>query len=145
LPLETSRGPRVLLLVLVIILAVCVALVIRTDYTQPWRAHQKKFRSIVKSKFGPEKAAQIQVGIQQIWIPDLGVTDRCVTCHMGEPWKGLEDQYIPYASHSRPELISKHPFDKFGCTFCHGGQGYATEQPEAHGWVEDWQDPRTDL
>jgi cytochrome c2 len=64
---------------------------------------------------------------------------------MGVTWKGLEDEYIPYASHSRPELLKKHPVDRFGCTYCHGGQGYAVDMKEAHGWVEHWEDPRPDL
>jgi cytochrome c2 len=145
LALKSSRWLQVTILVLVIILAVLVALMLRTDYEQTWRTHQAKFKSIISAKFGPEKAAPISVGIKQIWVPDLDVTDRCVTCHMGVTWKGLEDEYIPYSSHSRPELIQKHPFDKFGCTFCHGGQGYATDMTEAHGWVEHWEDPRPDL
>ena len=123
LSLTSSRGLQVLLLLLVIALAGVVALMIRSDYTQGWRIHQEKFRKIIEAKFGPEKARQLPTGILQIWAPDLEVTDRCITCHQGVTWKGLEDEYIPYSGHSRPELIKKHPFEKFGCTCCHGGQG----------------------
>jgi hypothetical protein len=143
--LKSSRSLLVIIVAALVVLAVLTALMLRTDYDQVWRTHQEKFKSIIATKFGPEKAATIQMGIKQIWIPDLNVTDRCVTCHMGVTWKGLEDEYIPYSSHSRPELIAKHPFEKFGCVCCHGGQGYATDMTEAHGWVEHWEDPRPDL
>lgn len=145
LPLTSSRTIQILILVLVIVLLALVVFMLRTDFTQEWRSHQEKFKSIVAAKLGEEKAAEVPTGIQQIWLPDLGVTDRCVTCHMGVTWKGLEDEYIPYASHSRPELMKKHPVSRYGCSYCHGGQGYAIDMEEAHGWVEHWEDPRPDL
>lgn len=145
LPVSSSRPLQIIILILVAALLVLVVLMLRTDLTQEWRAHQEKFKSIVVAKLGTDKAVEIETGILQIWIPDLGVTDRCITCHMGVTWKGLEDEYIPYAGHSGPELMKKHPVGKFGCTYCHGGQGYATDMVEAHGWVEHWEDPRPDL
>ncbi|MEK6757088.1 MAG: c-type cytochrome, partial [Bacteroidota bacterium] len=39
------------------------------------------------------------------------------------------------------DILEKHPINKFGCTTCHGGQGYATEMQTAHGFVEHWQQP----
>ncbi len=145
LPLTSSRTLQIVVLFLVVVLLVLVLLTLRTEFTQEWRTHQAKFKSIVEAKFGKEKAADVETRIRQIWIPDLEVTDRCVTCHMGVTWKGLGDEYIPYASHSRPELMEKHPVNRFGCTYCHGGQGYAIDMKEAHGWTEHWEDPRTDL
>jgi len=145
LPLTSSRTLQVIMLILVVVLLAFVILMLRTDYTQEWRTYQEKFKSIVLKKLGPEKAREAPTGIQQIWIPDLGVTDRCVTCHMGVTWDGLQEEYIPYATHSQPELMKKHPVGKYGCTYCHGGQGYAVDMEEAHGWIEHWEDPRTDL
>jgi cytochrome c2 len=116
---------------------------IARDWTQDWQRHQSEFRRLVAQRFGDERAEKIPRGIQQIWIQDLDRVDRCVTCHMGVSWKGLEDLDLPYSSHSRPELIKKHPFGKYGCTICHGGQGYATVGWEAHGELEerDWDEP----
>jgi cytochrome c2 len=37
--------------------------------------------------------------------------------------------------------MAKHPSDKFGCTTCHGGQGYAISEYAAHGFVEHWEEP----
>jgi mono/diheme cytochrome c family protein len=37
--------------------------------------------------------------------------------------------------------MSKHPFPTFGCTACHGGQGFALDEAAAHGAIEHWDDP----
>jgi cytochrome c2 len=62
---------------------------------------------------------------------------------MGVTWPGLEDAPQPYTSHPKAPL-AHHPVERFGCTFCHGGQGYATRLPDAHGWVEHWEEPLLD-
>ncbi len=31
--------------------------------------------------------------------------------------------------------------EDYGCTICHGGQGYATTEYEAHGFVKHWEEP----
>ena len=35
-------------------------------------------------------------------------------------------------------------FQEFGCTSCHGGQGFATTTAGAHGDVEHWDEPLLD-
>ncbi|HSP06207.1 MAG TPA: c-type cytochrome [Acidobacteriota bacterium] len=105
-----------------------------------WKLYQDAFRDLVAEKYGPEKAAQVPTGLQQIWIADLRRVDRCVTCHEGMDWKGLENVDNPFKSHPR-EILQKHPIEQFGCTSCHGGQGYATDMDAAHGDVEHWEDP----
>ncbi|MEW6062363.1 MAG: c-type cytochrome, partial [Bacteroidota bacterium] len=39
------------------------------------------------------------------------------------------------------QILEKHPIEKYGCTTCHGGQGYATEMNAAHGFEEFWEEP----
>jgi cytochrome c2 len=34
--------------------------------------------------------------------------------------------------------------DRFGCSLCHGGQGFSTDLPDAHGWIQHWQEPLLD-
>jgi cytochrome c2 len=70
----------------------------------------------------------------------LGKTDRCVTCHQGVEWKGLESAPEPFRTHPK-EILQKHPIAEFGCTSCHAGQGYATNVEQAHGLVEHWEEP----
>jgi cytochrome c2 len=55
----------------------------------------------------------------------------------------MDDLEEPYKTHPRGPL-ENHPIDRFGCTLCHGGQGPATELPDAHGWVPHWEEPLLD-
>ncbi len=105
-----------------------------------WKLYQAEFRDLVAQKLGEEKSQQVPAGLQQIWLKDLNRVDRCTTCHQGIEWKGLDDQPNPYKSHPR-EILKKHPAEKFGCTSCHGGQGYAVDMEAAHGQVEHWEEP----
>ncbi len=111
------------------------------DYWQPeWKEYQEEFSELVAQKFGTQKASQIPQGLQQIWIEDLRVTDRCITCHQGIEWKGLENAKNPFKAHPR-EILKAHPPQLYGCTTCHGGQGYATGTDSAHGLVPYWKEP----
>jgi len=109
--------------------------------TPEWKDYQAEFRDLVEKRFGPARASQVAGGLQQIWVKELGRTDRCVTCHMGVGWKGLESAPNPFRSHPK-EILEKHPLAKYGCTICHGGQGYATTMDAAHGvGIEHWEQP----
>ncbi len=109
---------------------------VRTD----WSDYQAEFRDFVAEKFGEERAAQTPSGIQQIWVKDLDRVDRCITCHQAVEWKGLETAPEPYRTHPK-EILEKHPLTAYGCTSCHGGQGFSTTLPDAHGNVEHWEEP----
>jgi len=111
------------------------------DHAAPeWQGYQRDFRNLVAKRFGAARANQVPQGLQQTWAKDLGRVDRCVTCHQGVEWKGLENAPNPFKSHPQ-EILKSHPIDQFGCSSCHGGQGYATEAPAAHGRVEHWEEP----
>lgn len=114
--------------------------VIYHSMTPEWKLYQDEFKSVVEEKLGDQRAQQIQSGLQQIYVKDIGVVDRCVTCHLGMEWKGMENAGNPFRSH--PEgILKNHPIERFGCTPCHGGQGYATDMEGAHGFVEHWEAP----
>ncbi len=111
-----------------------------TEGTPEWRDYQSGFRDLVDEKFGAERAATVPAGLQQLTVKELGRADRCVTCHLGYEWKGLESADEPYRTHPK-EILEKHPVAKYGCTVCHGGQGYAVDMEDAHGLVKDWEEP----
>ncbi len=72
------------------------------------------------------------------------VVDRCETCHyaINKPgWEKTENKL--FQSHPwMDEILTTHAPDKFGCTSCHGGQGYALEPvDEAHGTIHYWDWP----
>ncbi|MGD9563045.1 MAG: c-type cytochrome [Pyrinomonadaceae bacterium] len=108
----------------------------RTD----WSDYQAEFRELVTEKFGEERAAQVPSGIQQVWVKDLDRVDRCITCHQAVEWKGMENAPEPYRTHPK-EILEKHPLSAYACTSCHGGQGFSTTLPDAHGNVEHWEEP----
>jgi cytochrome c2 len=91
-----------------------------------WSGYQSDFRALVEKKFGAARVGQVPHGLQQIWV--------------GMEWKGLESAPQPFRTHPA-EILKAHPLNQFGCTVCHGGQGYATEVADAHGQAEHWEEP----
>ncbi|MEM7352273.1 MAG: c-type cytochrome [Acidobacteriota bacterium] len=109
--------------------------------------------------FGSAPIAVRQVAVEEYPIPlPAGIAaeriDRCVTCHLGMTEdlavNGIDDPV--FAGHPRPDLFvaaaSPHPYQRFGCTVCHGGQGravdfaragHAARTPEqAAAWSSSW-------
>ena len=135
-----ARRDRVLLAAIGVALVASTVLFVRSDRAHDWRYYQYEFKNEVAQRFGADKAATVPAGLQQIWVPELQHADRCVTCHQAVHWSGFEKADEPYRTHPQ-EILRTHPVERFGCTSCHGGQGYAIDAPEAHGPVEHWEDP----
>jgi cytochrome c2 len=110
------------------------------DWSHGWRYYQWAFRNRVEAKYGAEKAATIPSGMLQVWVPALRRADRCVMCHQAISWKGFENEEEPFRTHP-PETLASHPVERYGCSACHGGQGYAVDADQAHGPVEGWEEP----
>lgn len=122
------------------VVLVITGLVFWNYYTPEWRGYQDEFKEMVTKKFGADRAAQVPLGLQQIWAKDLNRVDRCITCHQGMEWKGMDNAPSPFKSHPQ-EILKKHPLSQYGCTVCHGGQGFATDMEAAHGFSEHWEEP----
>src|SRR5204863_8686955 len=62
---------------------------------------------------------------------------------LGYEWPGVLPPSLPepLAPHASLPYLDAHPFGEFGCTPCHGGQGFATDEAAAHGHVEHWDEP----
>jgi cytochrome c2 len=134
------RRDRPVLAVIGLLLVASTVLFTRNDREHEWRYYQWQFKRMVAEKFGQEKAGTVPGGLQQIWVPALGHADRCVTCHQATAWKGFESAEEPYRTHPA-ELLKSHPPERFGCTSCHGGQGWAVDAAPAHGPVPHWEEP----
>jgi cytochrome c2 len=134
------RRDRPVLAIVGLLLVVSTVLFTRNDREHEWRYYQYEFRRMVADKFGEEKARAVPSGLQQIWVPALGHADRCVTCHQATAWKGFETADEPHRTHP-VELLKSHPPERFGCTSCHGGQGWAVDVEPAHGPVAFWEEP----
>ena len=123
---DTGRAFGTLGVVLLALLAVVPA----RDYFREWLRYQKGYLRLIR---GRDDAVTLQRrfqgGVHQTWIPELGVTDRCASCHVALKEASLRSVVTqPY----RPHPAIPHGLDEFGCVMCHRGQGAATTAEEAH-------------
>ncbi|OGU18104.1 MAG: hypothetical protein A2475_11660 [Ignavibacteria bacterium RIFOXYC2_FULL_35_21] len=100
-----------------------------------WRNFQNSFNSYTDSF--PFKVAKVDNGLKQIWNKNLGIIDRCITCHVGLNENKLSNAPQPFTSH--PKIY--HDNEKYGCTVCHDGQGLSTKYEDAHLPTEFWDKP----
>jgi hypothetical protein len=108
---------------------------VRPEWIKYQKAYYKEQYKEVKSKY--EQAANERerarwkkrltaiknprYEIKQIILDGGKHADRCITCHL--------DESSLKKTHPRSK---EFPFQKFGCTACHGGDGRATTMREAH-------------
>ena len=80
--------------------------------------------------------------IRQLWLRELGRTDRCMTCHMGVEYPRFADAPLPLTTHPGKHISpNRHPVETYGCTICHEGQGVALTFEDAHGEAHNWVEP----
>ena len=132
---DPVRAFGVVSLLLLLSLAIAPA----KNYFSEWRHYQSQYLKMIRSR-GEAVTLQrhFQGGIQQIWLPELGVVDRCSTCHVGLKEASLADVTTqPFRRHP----VIPHRLDQFGCVVCHRGQGQATTVEEAHRSTLAWEQP----
>ena len=118
-------------------LLVSLAIAPAKNYFSDWRHYQKSYLKIASDRQSGTLARSFHVGLRQIWIPKLGVIDRCESCHVNESGALLGASAQPFRKH--PAI--PHDLDQFGCVMCHRGQGAATSVEEAHYATEAWEQP----
>ncbi len=120
-----------------------VAIGLWREYATAWRPWQREFKLVLAHAGRFQDARKFQPGIRQIWNPELGVVDRCVSCHLGYEWGGILPAALrqPLTPHPNLSFMNRHPFDRFGCTPCHAGQGWATNAHAAHYGGGGWEEP----
>ena len=131
------RAFGVVSLLLLIFLAIAPA----KNHFSEWRHYQRQYLSLIGAR-GDAVTLQRHFnghsGIQQIWLPEFGVVDRCTTCHVGLKEVSLTDVGAqPFRRHP----VIPHTLDQFGCVMCHRGQGPATTVEEAHSSTLAWEQP----
>ncbi|MEP7116675.1 MAG: c-type cytochrome [Acidobacteriota bacterium] len=131
---------RVVMALIGVVLVIGTGLFVWADREHDWRYYQFEFRRQVAEKFGADKAVILPHGVQQIWVADLGRADRCITCHQATSYPGFENAEQPWRTHP-VEPLKTHPLEDYGCTSCHGGQGWAIDTAAAHGEVAHWEEP----
>jgi len=126
---DPVRAFGVVSLILLLALAIAPA----KEHFSQWHSYQRKYLALIHDRGDAiSLRRRFEPGIHQIWLPELGVVDRCTTCHLGLKEAGLSDvAQQPFRKHP----VVPHSLDAFGCVVCHGGQGQATTVAEAH-WSE---------
>jgi cbb3-type cytochrome oxidase cytochrome c subunit len=132
---DSARAFGVISLVFLASLAIAPA----KNFFSEWRHYQHRYLKIVRNRSDATTLQRhFQGGIQQIWLPELGVVDRCTSCHVGLKEASLADvPNQPFRAHP----VIPHKLDQFGCTVCHRGQGAATTLSEAHNSTLAWEQP----
>lgn len=115
--------------------------------SKQWKSIQKEYEAILQeeAKGNPGAGAPFEKGIFQIELPQLGRSDRCISCHHGLVTERSEPLPQPHTQHPG-NFLTDHPSDQYGCTICHGGQPGALSRREAFGRGEDvhWSHPLMD-
>lgn len=122
-----------------ILLAIVSSIAPTRDLFSEWRHYQRNYRKLIAQRPDAERLRKrFQSGIQQIWIPEQRVVDRCTTCHVALQENVLADQRTqPF----QPHPAMPHALNEFGCVICHHGQGAATTVSEAHYSTKAWEQP----
>ncbi len=135
------RLPQAFFALSLLALALIVAAVWQAS-TPSWKTYQRQFLQL-EAQGEPNAAAKAAVlatplEIHQVLLPGLQRVDRCTTCHLGVDDPTMKNAPEPFRYHVG---LGTNVPSKFGCTICHGGQGLATDQKNAHGNVDFWQTP----
>lgn len=110
------------------------------DLRHEWKQYKRAYVRYAESRPDTKRLlADYNPDIDQIWIPEMNVVDRCTTCHLGISKSGLADASVPQPFRAHPPV--PHSIVNWGCVICHRGQGPATEVDEAHKTTLAWEQP----
>jgi mono/diheme cytochrome c family protein len=137
---KLSKRLRVTFAVISVAFVVILAISPVKDYFREWKGYQKEYVRFAQTRPNTKRLlADFHPGIDQIWIPEMRVEDRCTTCHQGISEQGLAGRTIPQPFRAHPAI--PHRVKEWGCVVCHRGQGPATEAAEAHETTLAWEQP----
>jgi mono/diheme cytochrome c family protein len=110
------------------------------DLRREWKRYKRDYAQFAATRPDTKRLlADFRPDIDQIWIPDMGVVDRCTTCHLGIAQPSLAGASVPQPFRAHPPI--PHRVQEWGCVVCHRGQGPATEVAEAHETTLAWEQP----
>jgi len=129
---------HILFAALSVIIFLELGMFVYREYNAEWKTYQATYYEMLAEKMNDPKLAGSPLRVNQIWDKTLDRPDRCVTCHAGIANPAFENEPQPYTTHPSFKdegFIAKHPFEKFGCTICHEGDGQAVTVAATHGVV----------
>ena len=137
---RVSRRLRVVFASSSVIFVAALAISPVKDLRQEWKRYKRDYVRFAQKRPDTKRLLEdFHSGIDQIWIPDLGVVDRCTTCHQGITQPTLGGASVPEPFRAHPTI--PHGAQEWGCVVCHRGQGLATEVAEAHETTLAWEQP----
>jgi mono/diheme cytochrome c family protein len=122
-----------------VLLLLLLVIVPYRDHFSEWYRYQRSYLGLIRGRDDAlTLRRRFQGGVHQTWIPELGVVDRCASCHVALKETSLRNvSGEPF----RPHPPVPHSLDEFGCVLCHRGQGVATTAIEAHSSTKAWEEP----
>jgi mono/diheme cytochrome c family protein len=135
-----SRRLRLFLTVASVVFVAALAISPIKDLLREWKRYKRDYVSFAQTRPDTKRLlSDYHPDIDQIWIPEMGVVDRCTTCHQGITQSSLLDASVPQPFRAHPPI--PHRVREWGCAVCHRGQGAATEVREAHETTLAWEQP----
>jgi mono/diheme cytochrome c family protein len=123
-----------------VIFVVALAISPVKDLRREWKHYKRDYVRFAQTRPDTKRLlADFRPDIDQIWIPEMGVVDRCTTCHQGISQPTLAGASVPQPFRAHPPI--PHRVQEWGCVVCHRGQGPATEVAEAHETTLAWEQP----
>ncbi len=140
---KVARKMRFLFALLSVVFVAVLAISPVKDLRREWKRYKGDYARFAQTRPDTKRLlTDYRSELDQIWIPEMNVVDRCTTCHQGILQTSLADDSVPqpFRGHPRVEHVPQHVRD-WGCTVCHRGQGPATEVAEAHKTTLAWEQP----
>ncbi|HKO03354.1 MAG TPA: c-type cytochrome [Candidatus Acidoferrales bacterium] len=110
------------------------------DLQREWKHYKRGYVRLAEQRPDTKRLlADVHPDIDQIWLPEMNVVDRCTTCHQGMTQPSLDDASVQQPFRAHPPV--PHSVTEWGCVICHRGQGPATEVAEAHETTLAWEQP----
>jgi mono/diheme cytochrome c family protein len=135
----TGRMRVAFALLSVVFVAVLAVSPVR-DLRQEWKRTKRSYVRFAETRPDTKRLlADYRPDLDQIWIPEMNVVDRCTACHQGITQPSLADASVPQPFRAHP--LIPHDVKDWGCVTCHRGQGPATEVAEAHETTLAWEQP----
>lgn len=94
---QISRRLRVAFAVTSVLFLAALAISPVKDSLREWKRYKRSYVSFAQTRPDTKRLlADYHPEIDQIWIPDMGVVDRCTTCHQGIAEPTLLDASVPH-------------------------------------------------
>ncbi len=137
---KVSRRLRLWFAISSVLFVVVLAISPVKDLRHEWKQYKRAYVRYAESRPDTKRLlADYNPDIDQVWIPEMNVIDRCTTCHQGISKPSLADASVPQPFRAHPPI--PHSIVNWGCVICHRGQGPATEVAEAHQTTLAWEQP----